>query len=81
MIEVDFHNLFSVPVTTSAPVNLPVPGDCTFSDDLCGYTNVKTADFNWRRTDQSPTDFTGPDKDHTVNGKKTANFNGGLITM
>ena len=40
--------------------------DCDFESNLCGWTNDRRDDFDWRRRRGStPTAGTGPSTDHT----------------
>lgn len=39
---------------------------CDFTNDVCGWTQAVTNDFNWtRHSGDTPTQSTGPDGDHT----------------
>ena len=40
--------------------------DCDFeSDDLCGFTFDLSAEWNWTRSNYTPSPNTGPSSDHT----------------
>ncbi|XP_077864148.1 MAM and LDL-receptor class A domain-containing protein 1-like [Saccoglossus kowalevskii] len=50
-----------------------IPGHCTFDDgNMCGWTNARSNDeFDWQRDNKdTPTDGTGPDRDHTTASDK-----------
>ena len=46
----------------------PLPGDCSFDDGLCTWTNARTGDkFDWIiGGGRTPSFLTGPSKDHTT---------------
>lgn len=47
--------------------------DCDFENGLCGWTNDRQDDYDWRRhRGRTPTAGTGPSADHTKgkNGKE-----------
>jgi hypothetical protein len=44
---------------------------CDFeSDDLCGFTFDLSAEFNWIRSNSTPSPNTGPSSDHTLGDGK-----------
>lgn len=49
------------------PGQCPTPGSCTFENNWCGYTNVKTDGFDWMLgSGGMPSYYLGPKTDHTT---------------
>lgn len=45
----------------------PAPGECTFEQDECAFTQERRNRSSWhRRRGETPTSYTGPKGDHTT---------------
>ena len=63
-------------LTTPGPTGSPGAFNCTFDQDLCGWSQDKADQFDWTRNKgQTVSSATGPKTDHTSGGTVTfANF-------
>ncbi|ESO97870.1 hypothetical protein LOTGIDRAFT_152977 [Lottia gigantea] len=53
----------------------PIPGDCDFESDTCGWTDAVDDNFNWMRINSGITKFgLKPSGDHTLGPKKNGTY-------